>query len=465
MGNCSSLLTKPCLGVSDIRYDSSASNNLVDQDLLWSQYTGYWGPILERRNTLSEGNAPREPSFYNPIQKAGWPYKSDVFTSFRMTTTEGTRFKSHRIYFYMPASAEFCSQTPPDGMRNTVDPNQVCGHHGNVQVMEEFGTSTFEKDGVINLIWVNVGPESDESSGIPSQETRMSTVDGSAVFTYVNRPGVFTYSLTETFYGDGHDHLIGVGTGASDEPGAPNFKRQAGSLSAPKINVDELLPALKNAYEEHNIVEIPAWVKNGEEHPNCLAKPWGRCPTENDWCSQLDPSCNVSMYQEPSASLNGVGIALVSVITIGIVSFSFYFFKRYMVANQRKRYTTHFAKQMADHLGHTGSISQLDPVELQNEFNRIDGGLQGNDGLIQKDELWAWVQSGKMGVMSKNDFDALFAAIDVDGDGDVSFLEFCGFMARCGSAYDKEAEALLSANDKQDNMKGIAKMVARKKIE
>ena len=129
-------------------------------------------------------------------------------------------------------------------MRNSIAPNQVCGEHGNFQIIEEFGTSTYEKDGTCNLIWVNIGPDSDESSGVPSAETSMSLVDDDAIFTYVHQPGLFTYSLTETFYGLQNTYLIGVGSGASDDPSAPNFQRQSGSLSGPKIiGEDQFLSA------------------------------------------------------------------------------------------------------------------------------------------------------------------------------------------------------------------------------
>jgi Ca2+-binding EF-hand superfamily protein len=359
-----------------------------------------------------------------------------------------------------------CSCRPPDMLRNTVDPNQVCGEHGNVQIIEEFGTSTFEKDGTINLIWVNIGPNSDESSGIPSQETRMSTVDDNAVFTYVHQPGVFTYTITETFYGAEDAYLIGVGTGASNEPGAPNFQRQSGSLSGPKIiGKDNFLPALKKAYEEHKIADTPDWVKRGQAIPSCLSEQWGSCPTDEDWCLAMDPSCNESVYQEPAASLNGFGIALTTILVLGFVSFGGYILKRYLVASQQKRYKLHFAKVIVDRIGHIGHLSQLDPKEMEEEFKRIDGGLKGNDGMIQKDELWAWIQSGKAGTMTKQDFDALFTSMDVDGDGEVSFIEFCGFMARCGSEYDKESEALLANPRKAEQIRGITKMVSMKKVD
>ena len=352
-------------------------------------------------------------------------------------------------------------------MRNTIDPNQVCGEHGNVQIIEEFGTSTFEKDGAVNLIWVNIGPDSDESSGVPSVETRMSIVDDNAIFTYVSHPGMFTYSTTETFYGEDNDYLIGVGTGASASPDSPNFQRQSGSLSGPKlISEDSFLSALKKAYEDHKVADIPAWVTNGEAGiPSCLSEQWGSCPTEQDWCSNMDPSCSVSVYQEPAASLNGFGITLASFLVLSFIVFGGHLLKRHIAAKQLKRCRSHFAKVIAERIGHTGHLSQLGPKELEEEFKRIDIGLKKNDGMIQKDELWTWISSGKAGIMKKEDFDALFNSMDMNGDEEVSFIEFCGFMARCGSEYDKEAETLLARPAKGDQIRGITRMVSMKKVD
>lgn len=237
-------------------------------------------------------------------------------------------------------------------MRNTVDPYQVCGEHGNVQIIEEFGTSTFE-----NLIWVNVGPKSDESSGVPSQETRMKTIDGEAVFTYINQPGVFSYTITETFSGEEDAYLIGVGTGASNEPGAPNFQRQSGSCSGPKMSVKEsFFLALQQSYDEHKIADIPDWIQKGQTIPSCLTAQWGTCPAEEDWCGQMDPSCNESIYQEPAASLNGFGIALATILVTSFVGIGGYVLKRYLKASQKKRYKMHFAKIIAERLGHQGLV-------------------------------------------------------------------------------------------------------------
>lgn len=170
--------------------------------------------------------------------------------------------------------------------------------------------------------------------------------------------------------------MIGVGSGDAFEPDSPNFEHQAGSLTSPKmVDMGEFLLALKKAYEDHKIEVIPAWVNNVEAFPSCLAS-WGSCPTEKDWCSQDDPSCNNFVYQASPASLNGFGIALTSILVIGFVSLSAYVFKCYSDGKQQKRHTSHFAMQPADRIGQVG--------HREEEFKRIDNGLQSTDGVIQK---------------------------------------------------------------------------------
>lgn len=112
MGNslsCGSALTKNCLGLTDERYDPSVSNDLVNQDIIWNGFAGYWGP--EERNYVLMDGQQRPATFYDPVTRTGWPYKSDNMTVFRAITIEGSRFEEKAFYFYDPPSAEFCEQT------------------------------------------------------------------------------------------------------------------------------------------------------------------------------------------------------------------------------------------------------------------------------------------------------------------------------------------------------------------
>ena len=52
-------------------------------------------------------------------------------------------------------------------------------------------------------------------------------------------------------------------------------------------------------------------------------------------------------------------------------------------------------------------------------------------------ELWDFINSGKVNKMDEKDFNALFATLDTDGDGTVSFMEFSAYMGKCYDDFDK----------------------------
>mgnify|MGYP000403906722 CR=1 FL=1 len=72
---------------------------------------------------------------------------------------------------------------------------------------------------------------------------------------------------------------------------------------------------------------------------------------------------------------------------------------------------------------------------MADEFRRID--QNSEDGLISRKALWGFLSSGKAGEMNESDFNALFAAIDLQKKGKVDFLEFCTFMAGCHEDFEK----------------------------
>ena len=189
-----------------------------------------------------------------------------------------------------------------------------------------------------------------------------------------------------------------------------------------RVTEKEWVDAVYDAYNLSSIatedqIEVPM-IKS------CLVDD---CPTEEDWCSQ-DPECSSSPYQEPSASLLPGWLAGFILLGIIFLILGFYFLHRYLHARQAKRYKTVFAKRIAETITVNKSIRSMAPQELAEEFKRVD--LQTDDGLITKDDLWEFISSGKAGEISQSDFNALFAAIDADGDGQVDFLAFCAFMGQ-----------------------------------
>ena len=117
---------------------------------------------------------------------------------------------------------------------------------------------------------------------------------------------------------------------------------------------------------------------------------------------------------------------LVVVAIIGL------FLHHYAIKKQKKRMRKQFAQQVAKRVDLRGSVSQLNPTDLLAEFNRIDK-VQGgtSDGFISREELWAFVSSGKAGEISEKDFDLLFDSMDTRNRGKVNFVDFCAFMSTC----------------------------------
>jgi hypothetical protein len=189
-----------------------------------------------------------------------------------------------------------------------------------------------------------------------------------------------------------------------------------------RVTEKEWIHAVNAAYKESGLSS-----KQRKPIPmvgNCLEKV---CPTEEDWCSQ-DPECSTSPYQEPSASLKGGALSGFIISGIILLLFLFFLVHRWLSNRQIKRYKTIFAKRIAETITVNKSFRSMEPADLAEEFKKVD--LQTEDGLITKDDLWEFISSGKAGEISESDFNALFAAIDTDGDGQVDFLAFCAFMGQ-----------------------------------
>eukprot|EP00984_Skeletonema_dohrnii_P004665 scaffold1638_cov112-Skeletonema_dohrnii-CCMP3373.AAC.16 len=452
--SCKSPLTKACMGLTDPRYDPAISNNLIDQDSIWKEFSGYWGP--EERIYADVGGKPRVPRFYNPNTKSGWPYRSDKMMVFRSIKVDGTRYTQKAFYFYEPAPAAFCELTPPEGLLNTVG-DGVCGENGNFQFIEDFGTASYEKDGTIDLVWKNQGPDSDETAGPPkSKSSTLAPADNYGVFAYTDM-GFFNVAETFTFSGENRGFLLATATATKHQPSDENFERiVSSSLSSRMPDESSFMLALKKAFDDHNVEasRVPGWVTDEEVLPKCIGN---TCPDEDYLCSEgKDPNCSVSPYTEPSASLNGAGFAVIILGVLSVVGVVFYFINRHIVNKQKERYRIRFAEQIAEELGHKGSIEQLSCDDLAKEFHRID---ESGDGSISKEELYEFISSGKAGVMSDHDFNALFKSLDLDGNGEINFLEFCAFMALCGQSCPHGAARRLSMAPEE-----IAKLIDEKKI-
>jgi hypothetical protein len=121
------------------------------------------------------------------------------------------------------------------------------------------------------------------------------------------------------------------------------------------------------------------------------------------------------------------------VLGIGLIMVALYDLRVWRVNQQARRFKTKFAKRMADTFDLRATMLQLPLEALASEFKKIDSKTQ--DGHISKEALWNFLSDGKVGDLSESDFNSLFAAIDLDQNGTVDFLELCTFMGKYSDEY------------------------------
>jgi hypothetical protein len=149
----------------------------------------------------------------------------------------------------------------------------------------------------------------------------------------------------------------------------------------------------------------------------------------------MDPNCSESPYQEPAASLNGAGIAVIVICCSVAVATCLFFFYKWSKSKQEKRVKYHFAKKVVQNMSFVGSHENITPANLEKEFDRIDStGVA--DGSISREELKEFLSVGGTGMISDADFNILFASLDIHDRGNVNFLEFCAFLAKCEDEID-----------------------------
>ena len=400
-----------------------------------------------------------------------------------MIEITGSRLRDVQVYVYPPAPLDFCALDVPEGMTNVVGSNKddptnttaVCGINGNVVYSEVFGVSSYERNGQVNYFWSGMGPiygggasgplpPGFSSFGIP--------VGNEAVFTHsvFSIPGVgqvLTFSDTDSILA-GDDVVtgsFGTGTSASGFPVQYNtFIYQSGRLTDQTSFVEQV----QQAFDTYNITadDTPAWVKNGDPVPSCIAEAFGGCPTEEDYCGPngVDPSCTTSPYQNPPLSMKPgpiFGFTILAIVIVAIVGFILH--KR-SVTSQKKRLRKQFALQVAKRVDLRGSVSQLNPTDLLDEFKRIDQ-VGTSDGFISREELWEFVSSGKAGEMSEKDFNLLFDSMDVKGRGKVNFVEFCAFMSSCGEEIHELAREEKEKYSRDEKLYAASRRLSQRKLD
>lgn len=173
----------------------------------------------------------------------------------------------------------------------------------------------------------------------------------------------------------------------------------------------------------------------------------GTCPTEEDWCN-YDPNCSISPYQEPEASTKGGvigGIVAACAVVLFIAAFAYY---RWRLAQEEKRVRRLVAVKIAQKLDLSVTTKEITQESISREFQSIDA---SGDGILQKDEVKAYfmgagsamkskrnlMDDGGNGNLTEQEFETIFSVLDVDGSGEVSYVEFVTFLNQCRDEMEK----------------------------
>lgn len=431
---CGKWFSNACRAESDIRYDKSASNSFVDQAAIWARINGLY--MATGLNYDAQGLPATSPSHFFPASGTGFPY-DDMQIIFVNVTTFGSRYIEQRININGPADQAFCDQDIPAGGSNVINLpgiNTLCGVNGFISYAEGFSTTSQEKDGralQLPLSLPSIDVSSVDFSNRAHQDGSFPSASGNAIFTSSTAAGTGgNFTIFDTLACiDVNCSQITRSTESYFDTGALALFGGSSQLLMTRVTTTAWVQGLEDAYEANGIL-FPIAVPFTH---NCLGEQTGfsRCPTEEEWCTR-DPNCAPSLYEEPDGTVKAGVIAGFTVTGFVMIIGLLFFLHLRAMAAQKERNRIKFARRIAETIRLEGSTRQLTPDALADEFKKYSAA----DGTISKQDLWDFVSSGRAGAMSEDDFDALFAAIDLDKSGTVDFLEFCTYMGQCNEDFE-----------------------------
>jgi len=415
--DCGLWYTSPCVCDTDIRYcregQNGASNDILDQHPIWAHMQGFY---KFEAYTFTMG-------LYLGLNTQ---VQDNPFYGYLNHTIIGSRDYQHRYDVYPPADASDPTKcAPPRGPGPPYQPFFTCGVNGIATIFEGFATSTYERDGSLTTTSALSAGAVGDSREISEGTYKMVPVDENSLQGSVDSD---LFLVTETFVFTNKERTAaGSSQDVYMKAGDESVLVQTTKLKFTKLPDEQTFIDGVNALTvEHNVVPM---LRAAVVPMNSTC--WGpECPTEEYFC-EVDPTCSVSPYQEPDATIKaGPIVGIVSALFVVILCALYYWHQRSM-ATQRERLKNMFAKHVIDSLEIGKGASSADYLTmdaLQKEFNAIDVGEEGGDGKISKAELHAFMTSGKLGDISDKDFNTLFGIIDADGSGEVDFIEFSSFM-------------------------------------
>lgn len=422
---CGRWYSTECKAKTDVRYDADYTNNIKEQDPIWSHFEGYW----KRKVFQFDANFdPVQPNVFNPVdtrKSRGVPYPRSDYTSFQIFTTDGSRLTESLFNILEPAPEWFCNQTDLEPGDLTVLDDGVCGETGFASYSQSFYTSSHEKDGRLELIGglngilaedgftdlsfgTRYGIGDDVIYSSSSYEVGGGVVGGTQTFTFTNKAKTRA-ALTVDTWNKANDVAILIGT------------RRA---TYEKLTEEEFLSEIMQLWDENKIDPD----KRGLPMTGpCLSSV---CPTEENWC-KFDPNCSVSPYQEPEGKLKNSFLAGLICICALVVFLAAYAYHRKLISDEAKRVRLLVATRIARYLNINFSSIDLTKEALAQQFQSID---KSGDGVLQKDEIKEFFMDSEHGSsITESDIESILAALDSDGNGVIDFVEFVSFVSQCKS--------------------------------
>lgn len=290
-------VTKSCIGDTDPRYSTDASNNLVEQDEFWRNIEGlYFGT---QTDFSPDGEEMKE----------------------RDLGTDGT---------YDFSDIKIFANWTIDGSRLYVVRYSLIKHNGNSAGIfvpaASYFTSSYEKNGEAIQLATVIG--SDQNFAVAQEPYKLLPISERAIL-----------AIETAYFGDVQESTYCVDPKCNKLSGHSEVYTsfttdliKFSTFNMEKVTEDNWVTAFITSTDKSNITAIPGFnleknISPGSfpDCPNPIS-----CPTEGDWKSR-DPVFGTSVYVEPDGVLEGGFIAGITVASIVVACLIFYAIHRTLI--------------------------------------------------------------------------------------------------------------------------------------
>jgi len=447
---CGNWYSSPCVCETDVRYCeegvNGATDDIKEQHPYWKALAGYYR-FTEYYSFQGLIPAMPAPELLFSL------YPSFGYMNY---TIQGSRAYNHQYILQGPNPIVNCSVAVPLAALSSLKYDGECGVNGLGLMVDSFTTSTQERDGSMHAFGAYL---EDQDEKYYFDEYKIEPADGMTLFTSAKGErfmlaGTFSFIDDEKTRANAIQDVFEIGENRT-------YLSFSTRRVLEKISEDDFLTELQAKYEE---LVIPA--SERAQLPmtkSCVNEP---CPTQDEFCA-FDPLCAAPRYVEPDATVKAGPVAGIVVAVFVVLLGVLYLLHRKAMIDQASSNKEAFARRIAETIKLEGTGREITPEALAEEFKKIDNGCV--DGSIDREELRAFLDSGKSGAtLSEASFNALFAALDIDGDGKVSFMEFSAYLGSAQGDFEtlKKQKSVLDARGRglDQYYMGVSKMISKKVI-